>query len=183
MDTFKEVNDGLLLEQSLGRVWSHLNDLSRPFGIITAFRQKNTREENLRKNRTLAAHTTNAGYGYFFVDGYFIENLGKPDEVAVSEDSLFIIGDKGDNGRLKRFLLDMVKKFEQDSALFKPEESDQAFYMDSTGHTSQLGKWVPNKISQYMTTLRHSKSTFMFESVRFGQNGLERRYGKGKSVD
>lgn len=68
-------------EASLSRVWKHFNDKDTTLVIFTAFRDGVKYEDNVRKNKEFAAKLKNAKFGYFYVDGYFPENEGTPEEV------------------------------------------------------------------------------------------------------
>ena len=73
-------------EASLSRVWQHTQS-DRPIALLTAFRGEFGQADNIKRNKTLAAQVRKLGYGFFFVDGYWIENQGTPEEIHVSEDS------------------------------------------------------------------------------------------------
>ena len=104
MKTFKTH----LKETTLSRVFRHFQNKKIPVGIITAFRNEFTHNQNEQRNKVLAGNITNAGYGYVYVDGHWKEksNGGKVD---VKEDSILIIGRENDNGKLKGLLKKWIR--------------------------------------------------------------------------
>lgn len=60
-----------LNESSLSRVWQHVKS-AKPICILTAFCGEHELQKNIQRNKALAADIRAAGYGYFFVDGYWI---------------------------------------------------------------------------------------------------------------
>lgn len=166
IETIKNLH---LEESSLSRVWKHTEDLERSFAILTAFRSEYTREENVKRNLSLAAEVKSLGYGYFYLDGYSVENEGTPNEIKVREDSIFVVGPLGTD-KYKKFLSDvktLSSKYEQDWFLTKPAGGNEAF-----GHkkdqTFSLGTFSPNKTGEAYSRLRPDGRTFRFESARAG---------------
>lgn len=112
-----------IVESGLSRLndWMEQHDS----GIITAWRNadeqgnKYTASQKGSRNRELKSALYMSGYGITGVKGSFIENLGLPSEVEVSEDSYFVV-DLKDTGNLKRDLIKLGKYFDQDSILFIP---------------------------------------------------------------
>lgn len=166
-----------LTEASLSRVWQHVNS-DRPIALLTAFRNEYSQEENVSRNKRLAATIKNLGYGFFFVDGAWIENQGTPDEVHVSEDSLFVIGDPGTD---EQFLADIVAqgaKYNQDAVLVKTTAGPKLY--DQQGNVSlSLTTLVPGKLGSIYTKLRNNKKSnvFMFEAERDSLGWLQRLAG------
>ena len=153
-------------EASLSRVWQHAES-DRPIAILTAFRGEYDREENIRRNRQLAATIREMGYGFFFVDGYWIENQGTDREVHVSEDSLFVIAPEGTDKKFREQIVALGKKYNQDGVLIK--DKDGAKIYDQQGTVSvNVGTLVPGKAGEIYTRLRKNKKsdTFVFEGER-----------------
>jgi hypothetical protein len=163
-----------LVETTLSRVWGHMNDPITAVGIISASRHTNTPEENGRATRQLAGRVQNAGYGFFYVDGKFVEDGNRP----VVETSIFIVG-TNDNGRLKSLLLHWCKEFDQEAAIYKPTDSTEAFMLYRDGTQQSLGTLHPDNVSQYMTTLRgRGERNFTFDSFdgAWSSNGMAERW-------
>ena len=108
----------IINETSLSRVWQHVKG-PRPFALVTAFRGEFTREDNIKRNKKLAADIRNLGYGFFFLDGFWIENQGTPEERKVSEDSLFVVGPQGSDREFIKNMVKLAKENNQDGVLVK----------------------------------------------------------------
>lgn len=157
-----------LTESSLSRVWQHAENREQSFAILTAFRAEFDLEDNVRRNLSLAAQLRTLGYGYFYLDGFSVENQGKENEIRVREDSIFAVGPTGKD-KYKKFEADIAnlsKKYEQDWFLMKPVGDNKAY-----GHTSKgvvaLGQFKPNEIAVAYSQLRGGQ-TFVFEGARSG---------------
>lgn len=164
-------------EASLSRVWQHLTS-DRPVALLTAFRGEFTQEQNIQRNKTLAAKIKQAGYGYFFVDGYWVENQGTPDEVHVAEDSIFAIGDANKQEEFKQLVIDMGKQYNQDAVLIK-DSTGVKLYDQSGNDFLDLGEFKPGKLAQAYTRLRNNKdsNTFVFEAERDDLGWLKKLAG------
>ena len=165
----------ILTEVKLARVWKHLTDPDTAVAIITAFRDEaGGYEANVKRNETLINAVRGGGFGYSIVDGTWIENQGKPDEVEVKEDSLFITAKAGKEKALFELMKAMAKKYNQESFIFKPGGKDAEYQIVSpSGKVVDKYKKVSmNKIEEFMTKLRPNKrgSSFKFKSVRTGAN-------------
>lgn len=156
-------------EQSLSRVWQHTKG-DYPVAILTAFRGNYDYKQNVRRNKALASQIRKAGYGYFFVDGFWVENEGTPEEQHVSEDSIFVIG-KGANSdeEFIQFISQFAKKYDQDGSLIKTSDGDVAIYDQNGRKQFGIGKFSANKVADNYTKLRNKgdkSRTFVFESAR-----------------
>ena len=166
----------LLTESSLSRVWQHFKNPDKQVAILTAFRGEYDRDENISRNRDLAAKIRELGYGFFFVDGYWIENQGTPEEQHVSEDSIFVVAPATKQDFDKQ-MHQLGNYYNQDAVLVKNSSGPELIYKD--GSTEQLGDLKPGKLSQAYTKLRTNKrsNTFVFESER-DDRGFISRLGK-----
>lgn len=162
-----------LTEAPLSWVWSQITNPDIPVGIISAFRQGIENEAqylvNVKNTRALAAKIAAAGYGYFFVDGHWIENKDSAQEQSVKETSIFTAGGKNDNGKLKGLLKLWRAEYDQDAVLFKPEGTVDAYLLTATGE-QKVGQFHPNRISHLMTHLRGRPGSFVFESASTSKN-------------
>jgi hypothetical protein len=174
----------VLNESSLSRVWQHVKG-DKPFAILTAFRGEFNRDTNIRRNRALAADIRNLGYGFFFLDGFWVENQGTPEERKVSEDSLFVIGREGSD---KKFIEQIVKlgaENNQDGVLIKSVDGINIY--DKAGNvTYTLDNFNPGAAGEMYSKLRNNKrsNTFMFSEERddIGWGGrMSRLHGKQDS--
>jgi len=162
---------GNIQEASLSRVYKHFTEDNTTVVIFTAFRDGVSYKQSVQKNRKFAANLKNAGFGYFFVDGYFPENEGTDDEVQVKEDSIFAIAN-GPNESKK--LIDLCHKLanseNQDSIIVK--ELDKGIYfLDKSGKkdSEYLGKQKVSfkEVGKFYTKLRNKKTSnlFVFEGT------------------
>lgn len=156
-----------LKESSLSRVWKHAQS-DRLIAIFSGFRNENTHKQNIKNNKDIASTLRSNGFGYFFVDGYWIENEGTPDEVHVEEDSIFAIAEKEDEQKFIKLVVSLGKKYNQDGVLVK--KSDGKYYiLDKNGkETLKLNTLNAGKIGSLYTKLRNNKksNTFVVESER-----------------
>jgi hypothetical protein len=152
-----------LTETTLSRVWIHANNKEIPVAIITAFRGSNTEKKNIQLNRSLAADIKNAGYGYFFLEGYWIENVGTEDEKGVSESSIFIVGNKDDNGKLVGLIKRWIIEYKQEAALIKREDTDVFEIIFGSGKSDSIGKLKPNTLGDIYSKIRRGNRSFVFE--------------------
>jgi len=156
-----------LTEATLSRVWQHLKG-GNGFCMITAMKHGKSVEENLKRNRKLMADVKSSGLGYFVVDGWSIENKGKPNEVRNKEDSLFIPGKRRDKTvfdakKFEKLMVTLGKKYNQDWLIMQlPGEEEIYAYIG--GQRSLIAKkWSPDKVANEYTKLRNrGERTFVF---------------------
>jgi len=163
LETIRDIINGT----TLSRVFKHTTSKERPFAMLTAFRGGQAeREENVRRNKQLAAKIRNEGYGFFYVDGYWIENEGTPEEEKVKEDSIFVVGKKDDNGRLKGLVRKWRKQYDQDAVLYREAGADSPILIFATKE-EKIGKLSLSKLGDIYTRLRgRGGKKFAFASTR-----------------
>ena len=176
----------ILVEASLSRIWQHI-EKGNSLGVITAFRSNDP--DNLKKNKKLQSEINVAGFGYFPMNGVYIEDFGSDEPKKVEESSFFVISTHPE--KLRDFLIKMGKKYEQDSVLFMDNSvEDKVAVLIGTkadawpglGVVHTLGKWHPNKIRDFYSKLKGSKS-FVFEDIDINMDlptGLMARSVKNK---
>lgn len=162
-------------ESSLSRVWQHFTNPEHSVAILTAFRGRHdydpelTSEQvylkNVERNKQLASEIRRLGYGFFFVDGHWIENQGTPHELAVKEDSIFVIGSQK-NTAFAQDMHGLGNMFGQEAVLVKDKEGTRLINKD--GSEFELGNIQPGKMGEIYTKLRNNKqaNSFVFESER-----------------
>jgi len=170
MDTFEK----FLTEASLSRVWQHVSNPDIAVGVITAFRGTYDLQTNKQRNAQLASEVRAAGYGFFIVQGSYVENKGTPDEKRVKEDSLFIVGNPKDGGRLKHLLTGLMKKYDQEAVLYKAANAKDATLLNADGSSFSVGEFHPNRVGDFMTQLVGRPGSFVFEGVEEPGNWLSR---------
>lgn len=160
-------------ESSLSRVWQHANS-ERPFALFTAFRDEVANDEvskrkiNQQRNVAAAAEIRKAGFGFFYVDGHWIENEGTPDEVEVAEDSIFAISDVNKEQEFVNLIVSLGKQYNQDAVLIKTSKGVH-LYNQAGKPFAELGELSPGKAGDMYSKLRGNKGTFVFEAERDGK--------------
>lgn len=158
-------------ESSLSRVWQHFKDKNTTVVILTGFRGDLEKSKNTQRNKAIAADLKNAGYGYFYVDGYWIENKGTKEERKVSEDSIFAITTNlNKSNDLVQLAHKLGNKYNQDAIFAKTPKEVKLIFKD--GSSEKLtGGLKPGKLGDFYTKLRNNKksNTFVFEKERDGK--------------
>jgi len=153
-------------EVKLGRVLQHFKS-DKTVVILTGFRGDKSQKENEQRNNKIAGEIRKAGYGFFYVDGFWIENQGTEDEVEVSEDSIFAIAEPEYSEALIGLAHAQANKYNQDAIFVKNE--DGVFLLYSNGKREKLdSSFKANKLGDFYTKLRGKgkNSTFLFEGGR-----------------
>ena len=171
-------------EASISRLWKHTQE--RNIGIVTAFRGRYTKQENLKRNAQLRNDIRAAGYGFYTIEGHYIEGYGSEASKDVKEQSFLVIGDKGDDsGRLKGFLKKAGAKYNQDSIFYKKfddtavligtqskDEDGNAVTFPGKNTEFTVGKFQPMKMGQFYSKMRGKP--FVFESYEEAQGFFEK---------
>jgi len=162
----------IISEASLSRVWQHVES-DRPFAILTAFRDEYTAEENQQRNISLAAQIKRAGYGYFYLDGHWIENEGTAEEVEVSEDSVFAIGNPKNHQKFSALIKNLGKQYDQEAVVIKANDEILVHWLTTGGH-EVLNNLSAGVLGSVYSKLRNNKksNTFIFENERNGKGYL-----------
>lgn len=161
---------GTLNETTLSRVYSHFKNKDIPVAIITAFRDDRTRSQNISLNKQISSDAKSSGYGYVYLDGAWQDPETKEES---KEDSILVIGNKGDNGKLKGLVKKWVKKYNQDAALWKEENSTDVTLLYKGGKTEKLGPFSPKTAAHGYSKLRgRGNRVFTFENAHIEKNWL-----------
>lgn len=169
MQSFKDFK-AKLVETSLGRILQHSNQKEYPIGIVTASIDDTTisalelRKLNDKNNRALAAkleleRRDGKIGGFFIVDGFYTLKDGR----KVKDNSYFVIGVKDDNEFLKKLIIELGRKYKQESVLYKPADTNTAklIFMSDLSEL-KLGRIHPNKASEFYSKLRSRPGSFVF---------------------
>lgn len=105
------IHSNVIEESSLSRVWQHIEEGERSFGIVSTFRGDRSLEENLELYAKLKERVRDMGLGYIELDGGYKEEGG-----WVKEKSLFI--PKID----KQDLMDLGIEHDQYSVIYKDDD-------------------------------------------------------------
>jgi hypothetical protein len=117
-------------ESGLSRVYKHM--LEHDCGIITAIRYAEdcgkgriyTKEDNLKRMRSLESKLHNERYDLTSMQGGYIENYGSDEAREVKERVLFVV-DVDNKNNLFNDLKQLGEEFEQDSIMFIPKIGTQ----------------------------------------------------------
>jgi len=167
MKTFKtfvkEATEDFVNESSLSRVYTHFNS-DDTVVLFTAFRGDKSVGENISNNKKVASDLKSNKFGYFFVDGYWIENKGEEDERKVKEDSIFAISPKERSQELVDLTHKLANKYDQDAIFVKTDT--EVYLLFNNGSKEKLnGGLKPGKLGDMYTKLKNNKksNTFVFE--------------------
>jgi hypothetical protein len=135
---------------------------------MTAFRGENTLRQNESSNNVLAADFRKSGFGYVWIDGAWIENRGKSDEVHVSEVSILVIGSPGDDKKMFDSLVRNSKKYNQDAFVYRPASGKIGIFDKNGMELISFDRVSIDKIADNYSKLRSSNKgrTFVFEDFR-----------------
>lgn len=156
-------------EVSLSRVWKHIED-NRSFGIITAYRTDKTNKENKNNNFDLKHEIRKGGFGFFKLEGHYIEGYGSENAKDTKEESFFVIGNEGHDSNLLGLLKKLGKKYNQDSIFFKSGDQENAILIGTNSDAwpglnkkVSVGKWHPSKSGEFYSEMKGR--TFVFEKA------------------
>lgn len=150
---------------------------NRNVGIISAFRGRYTKRENLARSAKMEGEIRGAGFGFYRLEGHYIEGYGSEKEKDVHERSIFVIGKEGeDSGNLKGLLMKLGAKYNQDSILFKPHNDKKAYLIGTQsknedgepvsfpglGNSVSVGEFKPMKMGEFYSRMKGRP--FVFES-------------------
>lgn len=172
--------NGLVLigESSLNRILT--KHYENGFIIITSYRDKSekTDEQNKKDFALLKSIVANNDFSYIPVYGGYIENRGTENETEVREPALLITNYKSgeftpyaDDSKIYKLGLELAKKFNQDSFLFKPRGKDEnPYYVTKDGQVDGepfTGLSINNLVQNYFTDLSKKWSSDGKTSKRF----------------
>lgn len=124
--THKETVEIPLVEAKLSRVFQYIEDDTKDFGIVSAFRGGFSEKENKTRHEELKKSVRQAGYGFIELRGGY-----KGDEGFVEELSLLV------PNITKKGIVDLGRKYQQHSVMYK---NDQDFYYIGTNEEAGVGK-------------------------------------------
>jgi hypothetical protein len=178
---FKAHQDGLSIQEaavrSMARLYGQISQPQFQLVVITAFRGDRELTINRKVNVSLASDIRANGWGYTPVLGGFMEDAkdaeGNPAKRRVHEESFFVSA-SGDTKQVAAKVASLLKKYQQDAALFKPAGSEEAFLLFPNGTMSSAGAWHndPKQMATYYTRMKkgHSGRQFTFEAARDDSN-------------
>jgi hypothetical protein len=151
-----------LVESSLNRILD--THTKNGYIIISSYRggDEKSDEQNTEDFLKIKKDVREYGFSYIPVFGGFIENIGKSNEREVREPALFVPNYKvgtsspfGDDSLIKRMGVELSKKYNQDSFLYKPRGGEKAHYIDKNGNIEMTfnNKTVNDLTQIYFTDL------------------------------
>jgi len=128
-EVVKEAKDSIY-ESSLSRIWQHIQDPSRSFGVVSAFRGEYGRRENEQRHDELKDQVRELGYGYIELEGGYKEESG-----FVEELSLFIPEIRRND------LIELGSYYDQYSVIYKDRN---VFEEIGTSEVAGVGRIIRN---------------------------------------
>lgn len=121
-----------------------------------------TKEENRQRNKKLAQALMAKGYGITKISGHYLEDGGN----AVEEESYFVVN-LHDDKKFKQNLFKLSEWFNQDSFLYKPLGSEEAYLIGTNGNSYQpygketsIGSFLSNVSDEYATRIGNKGFVF-----------------------
>lgn len=165
IDRFSDFNDGVeetpLVESSLSRILQHVEG-KKAFGVISAFRDMNSKKENMNKHVELKKAVRDAGYGYIEMRGGYREETG-----FVSELSLFV------PNITKKDIVDMGQANDQHSVIHKDSKE---FALVGTNKNAGVGK----TLERFVATGGKDSITLAKDAIKDFFSSLTKGNQRGK---
>ena len=164
IERFSDFNDGVeetpLVESSLSRILQHIEG-KRAFGVVSAFRDMNSKKENMDRHVELKKAVRDAGYGYIEMRGGYREETG-----FVTELSLFI-------PNITRIdVIEMGKAYDQHSVIYKDSKE---FALIGTNQNAGIGKTLERFVAtggkDSMTLAKDAIKDFFSSLTKGSQRG------------
>lgn len=106
-------------------------------GIISAFVERCTEQENLDRTIDAEFEICKAGYGQYRFEGRYSEHSHNVQNKYTHERAILVIGaNQQDSGNLKGLLVKLGKQYEQNSLLFRPYNQSRFSIIKIAGNNS-----------------------------------------------
>lgn len=174
-------NNNYLTEAGLSRVIQKVSQEDNDFAVITAYRDKFDKKENIQRNRQLRSEFNKRKMGVYQLVGHWqecsIEGIDYDDcpvdkLVDVVERSYLVIRPQEmDQEEFKNLIQKLTADFQQDASIIS---IDSVIYIiESTGKMTKIGSGVTlNKINQaYSQHIKKMNVPFVFEAEVPSSNG------------
>lgn len=157
---FKEEEKKLVIDFSLSRVVKHMETMG--FTVLSPFKENKLKDpkieaENWKNWSKLLSKLKDSGYGWFQSWGQYkykgMEKASREKIVLIPNKP--IPGEEDKAQDLKSFVIDLLREFDQDSALWV--EDGKANFLDRTGKVESIGKFTANKLAEYLTIIKMGK--------------------------
>lgn len=183
----------ILNELTLSKFWKEQQQ--RSFGIITAFRGGFTYNVNKQLNRELHNDLRAKGLvADIIIKGIYKEHYNTPEEQEVKEEAFIVfpkIGNEGELTGLKKSLMKLGEKYDQDSILFKSVYENVAYLIGTSKRKNtyppyheevNVGTFRPKLIGEFYSRMRGKAFSFtktedeVFESLElYFPKSIDRR--------
>lgn len=120
----------LIAESSISRIYQHIEEPGRAFGVVSAFRSDNSAEDNNRLYMEMKGEVRKMGLGFIEMRGGY-----KGDQGFSIEPSLFIPSIS------RKQIIELGKKYNQHSIIFKDASE---FSLIGTNESAGIGKTLSN---------------------------------------
>jgi hypothetical protein len=154
-----ESHKKIINEEELSRVWKMNRE--NIWAIITAYRGDNDEKTNKELNKKLMNDIRSQGYGYWEVDGRWVEVTDEGEKQDVGERSLFVSAEKdSDPEKFLSFIKKMTEKYETMLYQYKTYKNGERVI---DRQEFPIGKFIPQqKGDDGYTKIIKSGRTFVF---------------------
>ena len=173
-------NNNLLSEAGLSRIVQKIKQEDNDFAVISAYRNKYSKKENIQRNRKLRAEFNKRKMGVYQLVGHWqecelenveYENCPKEYIVDVVERSYLVIRpERLSQNDFKDLIHQLTKEFKQDASVISL--NSDIYIIEPTGKMSKIGSGVTlNKINQaYSQHVKKLEVPIVFEAEVPGSN-------------
>lgn len=151
----------IIAESSLSRIFQHIEDPSKSFGVISAFRADNSNQENKTLHANLKAAVREMGLGFIEMRGGY-----KGDQGFVNELSVFIPGIS------RKQIVALGTQYNQHSVIYKDAKE---FALIGTNAAAGVGKTLSNfsfgKGKDNLVLAQDAMKDFFSALLKGGQRG------------
>lgn len=177
-------NNNLISEAGLSRLLGQVKS-DQDFAIVTAYRGKYDKNQNIARNRDLRSELNKKRMGPYQLVGHWQEcqdpsydykNCPKNLLKDVIERSYLVVKPTGmDSDEFRNFITQMLVKFEQDGAVYK--QGNDINILQKTGDMFKIGSGLSlGKIAQgYSQHVSKTNVPFTFEGVEVPSTNMGRR--------
>ena len=146
----------------LSRIFDTVKDDDRVMVIITASRNNKSDEENDANNAELRRTLRKYGFGYRKAEGHYPEEY-EGRKISHIDDSSIIIASSDSEDDLFELSCYLCRKYEQECFVYKDSDGYVSLVDQNGNKISNLGRFHPNRINDYMTRVK--MKPFVFENI------------------
>lgn len=146
----------------LSRIFDTVKNDDRVMVIITASRNNKSDEENNINNAELRKILRQYGFGYRKAEGHYPEEY-EGRKISHIDDSSIIIASSESEDDLFELSCYLCRKYEQECFVYKDSDGYVSLVDQNGNKISNLGRFHPNRINDYMTRIK--MKPFVFETI------------------